>query len=1724
MKQIIKIFIAIYTFAFSTNAMAAAYLTGKIPYQWFNGMNTNISSCTSANPFGNGSTNPMFTSQTNMTKVLATGTGTCPSNYEVYTGGFTKAAFKISTSGSTYYHTYSCKPCAAGYYLPANSSTCTQCEANNYCPGHILNSSNENYSGLMTLNASSEQGKYSCSARTGGVFTRSSAGTSTINNCRVNINFYVNGTTANPVTFFGTSYTNNNAVKTLLAKYTTSTSYVDDCSYQNVYWCKKKSTDVYLSSVPTSTDVTRSGFRLRGWTSGNTTSTWIDTVNQTPKITATGNIYAQWAPITYPITYNANGGQCSGGSTVNLISAHPAKTWTHNGITVTTTGNGVYTLNGTATGSYALINIPVNQFTMPTTIGGGGQASIALNNEQVVSNSGVLVRFSDSTGNVGGFQLDKLNKFYSASTSISGKNIIRFEFYVASGTTLSNLVVSPAVYNDGRTSAGDFVVSSIYGYDNGCQPVTYSASSSTITLPTPTRYGYNFIGWYTSSSFSGSAVTQIASGSTGAKTYYAKWAPTSCAAGTYLPAGGTDCAPCTAGNYCPGGNVTYSGTTDSGLTACPSSHPYSITEGVIGGVLPTSINDCYKEVTDSCSNLAPASVVWPNGTMQQYDVSTNTGSLNANGTAYQFYNSSTKYLASGCGLSDTRVSYYDGVDVDAAISSNQYLSCNNGYHAEYVNENLAPINYTTTNWRCRASNDLWNSNDITGLAPGEWELSMNGGTIKGRSFCSITTGANTLRLSSLNENKTGPYCWCQATSFTPTGGSAQSITATWFYGVGFGSVASGQITGTTCATDCAAICGYSAANRDTLKSSYMWATMCRATTYTITYNADGGWCTGGNSSSHNCTPTSYTTESSNITLPTPTKTDNNNIEYHFDGWYTNSSFTGNPVTTIPTGSTGNKTFYAKWRPIYDIHYICKRYTNGYDEGGTGQIIYGDIFHASTSNETCEQTGYDFAGWDCKEGTTGNSVIEGQVYQSNHHIYCDVQYNLSDYNIHWYIDGGTWQPEQLNRPTVYHYTDPDITFDNPSKTGYTLLGWCIYDSATNNGANCSHIYNPNNPDPNFVAKNAVAIPHNSTGDRWVYPKWAQNTLYIYCGPNSTITRNPAGSSYTLGSVAYECGLSGDTREYFICGNMDNTLGLPQGDFVGPQEAESVDFTGTYYRKFCAPAQMITAPQYESNVAFRLRMYWYNPNQGYVITPTGREYVNDIVSSVNDLENLFTASHTETLATFKSNLITAALGANGTGSKFWIANRAKLPGDGNGYQSYSQIVNDLTNANLYYYHDKNYSDIVNIIYGDPIDIKCTPNDASAATTVVWPGNQQVPDSVYYIADNLCNKDPNRRELYCYTVGVGTEYRLVPDITRSITNRHSTEGGETVCYFKDYTCSSGYYLPADSTTCTECEANYYCPGGLLEWSETQDSGKNACPLTFSYSNTGQSAPTSCYARITAYPNGGIYDEGPFGGYPIPYNAYYNTEDSMFVATTEYYRFKTLPTQPTRTGYNFAGWQYTLPPNNLTGLLDTTTNYSASFMEVYAQWTPKQITCQPGYYITAGSENCDTVCPAGSYCTGGTFTYNGNVQGKAPCPTAYPHSDQSSVSMPACYAIITYNLNGGSAIQYNPVEWHYNANYPDYYLINPFPTTTKTGYTVTWWTTSNFQSGTQVDTTTHMIGDQTLYAKWTPNTIDLTWNKLAGDTTPHATNTCTYDGDITLPTEPTRTGFSFAGWKLEE
>ena len=56
----------------------------------------------------------------------------------------------------------------------------------------------------------------------------------------------------------------------------------------------------------------------------------------------------------------------------------------------------------------------------------------------------------------------------------------------------------------------------------------------------------------------------------------------------------------------------------------------------------------------------------------------------------------------------------------------------------------------------------------------------------------------------------------------------------------------------------------------------------------------------------------------------------------------------------------------------------------------------------------------------------------------------------------------------------------------------------------------------------------------------------------------------------------------------------------------------------------------------------------------------------------------------------------------------------------------------------------------------------------------------------------------------------------------------------------CNPGYYLPADSTSCTQCPKNSYCPGGTFT-ETTSDSGITQCPDNM-YSPLGSDSSDDC------------------------------------------------------------------------------------------------------------------------------------------------------------------------------------------------------------------------------------------------------------------------------------------
>lgn len=255
-------------------------------------------------------------------------------------------------------------------------------------------------------------------------------------------------------------------------------------------------------------------------------------------------------------------------------------------------------------------------------------------------------------------------------------------------------------------------------------------------------------------------------------------------------------------------------------------------------------------------------------------------------------------------------------------------------------------------------------------------------------------------------------------------------------------------------------------------------------TFAINYVLDGGTNSENN-------PNEYVPEKLPLLLEDPTKSG-----YKFVGWYDNENFTGEAMTEISAGTMGDVTLYAKWNALdYRISYELNGGTNAENPDGY------DVSELPVSLHAPSRTGYIFKGWYMGEnrvlaipvGTTGNVVVSAKWEPITYTIDFDTNGGLPtlssiDYTIEsdsftlqeitkvgytfdgWYngetkvteITTGTYGNMTLvakwtadlytisydladgvnnpENPTSYTIESGLITLKDPTREGYTFLGW------------------------------------------------------------------------------------------------------------------------------------------------------------------------------------------------------------------------------------------------------------------------------------------------------------------------------------------------------------------------------------------------------------------------------------------------------------------------------------------------------------------------------------------------------------------------------------------------------------------------------------------------------------------------------------------------------------
>lgn len=101
--------------------------------------------------------------------------------------------------------------------------------------------------------------------------------------------------------------------------------------------------------------------------------------------------------------------------------------------------------------------------------------------------------------------------------------------------------------------------------------------------------------------------------------------------------------------------------------------------------------------------------------------------------------------------------------------------------------------------------------------------------------------------------------------------------------------------------------------------------------------------------------------------------------------------------------------------------------------------------------------------------------------------------------------------------------------------------------------------------------------------------------------------------------------------------------------------------------------------------------------------------------------------------------------------------------------------------------------------------------------------------------------------------------------------------------------------------------------------------------------------------------------------------------------------------------------------------------------------------------------------------------------------------------------------------------ATYDATYTFANSGSCAKTGYTFQGWSCPDIDNLIHTAESTYkwlLTKGVTCTAVFNANTINVNWHPENGN--PSTSNTCTYDGSITLPAQPEKTGYTFKGWKV--
>lgn len=210
-----------------------------------------------------------------------------------------------------------------------------------------------------------------------------------------------------------------------------------------------------------------------------------------------------------------------------------------------------------------------------------------------------------------------------------------------------------------------------------------------------------------------------------------------------------------------------------------------------------------------------------------------------------------------------------------------------------------------------------------------------------------------------------------------------------------------------------------------------------ANTFTVTYSydsADGGV---------RPVDAEFTYGGSSLTLPTPTK-----FGYSFAGWFENAGLT---VSAGAAGAdyspTQNITLYAKWTGNNNTVTFVSNFSGG--ESDATQTIVSGVSTALRSN-SFSRTGYTFTGWSENNDGSGTNYSDGDSVTLNNALTLYAKWEPVDYTLTYHpnieISGIEYPataglvPVNSNSYNIGESAPVAANSGSLERTGYTFLGW------------------------------------------------------------------------------------------------------------------------------------------------------------------------------------------------------------------------------------------------------------------------------------------------------------------------------------------------------------------------------------------------------------------------------------------------------------------------------------------------------------------------------------------------------------------------------------------------------------------------------------------------------------------------------------------------------------